>query len=168
MHLAFFSGNEVFWKTRWEASIDGSNTPYRTLVSYKETHANAKIDPQTNVWTGTWRDPRFSPPADGGRPENALTGTLFTVNCCTSGAAIRVPQTYASQPFWRNTRVATLPAGGSTTLSAGTLGYEWDENVNNGLAARGLDPAVVDDAHREPETAGLRLDVRLRLRHTLR
>ena len=79
VHLAFFSGNEVFWKTRWEPSIDGSGTPYRTLVCYKETHANAKIDP-TSTWTGTWRDPRFSPPADGGRPENALTGTLFVVN----------------------------------------------------------------------------------------
>ena len=45
VHLAFFSGNEVFWKTRWENSIDGSDTPYRTLVTYKETHANAKIDP---------------------------------------------------------------------------------------------------------------------------
>ena len=75
VNLAFFSGNEIFWKTRWENSIDGSATPYRTLVSYKETHANAKhrpADPPT--WTGTWRDPRFSPPADGGRPENALTG----------------------------------------------------------------------------------------------
>ena len=79
VNLAFFSGNEVFWKTRWENSIDGSGTPYRTLVTYKETHANAKIDPSP-AWTGTWRDPRFSPPADGGRPENALTGTIFTVN----------------------------------------------------------------------------------------
>ncbi len=26
VHLAFFSGNEVFWKTRWERSIDGSST----------------------------------------------------------------------------------------------------------------------------------------------
>ena len=26
VNLAFFSGNEVFWKTRWEPSIDGSNT----------------------------------------------------------------------------------------------------------------------------------------------
>ena len=60
---------------------------YRTLVSYKETHANAKIDPNT-AWTGTWRDPRFSPPADGGRPENALTGTIFTVNCCTTGMEV--------------------------------------------------------------------------------
>src|SRR4030095_9748576 len=79
VHLAFFSGNEVYWKTRWENSIDGQTTPYRTLVSYKETHSNAKTDPSP-LWTGTWRDPRFSPPSDGGRPENALTGTLFTVN----------------------------------------------------------------------------------------
>ncbi|MEO6031856.1 MAG: N,N-dimethylformamidase beta subunit family domain-containing protein, partial [Burkholderiaceae bacterium] len=61
VNLAFFSGNEVFWKTRWENSIDGSGTTYRTLVTYKETLANAKIDPSA-AWTGTWRDPRFSPP----------------------------------------------------------------------------------------------------------
>ena len=57
VHLAFFSGNAVFWKTRWESSVDGSGTPYRTLVCYKETHANAKIDPNP-AWTGSWRDPR--------------------------------------------------------------------------------------------------------------
>src|SRR5205807_7425654 len=81
VHLAFFSGNEVFWKTRWETSVDGSGTPYRTLVTYKETKSNAQIDPMgPTTWTGTWMDPRFSPPADGGRPQNALTGQLFTVN----------------------------------------------------------------------------------------
>ena len=68
VHLAFFSGNEVFWKTRWENSIDGSGTPYRTLVCYKETKANAKIDPLPDVWTGTWRDPRFSPPPTAAGP----------------------------------------------------------------------------------------------------
>src|ERR1700751_6083354 len=81
VHLAFFSSNEIFWKTRWDTSIDGSNTANRTLVCYKETHANKPTDPlDPPTWTGTWRDPRFSPPADGGRPENALTGTLFMVN----------------------------------------------------------------------------------------
>ena len=40
VNLAFFSGNEMFWKTRWAASSDGSNTPYRTLITYKETHFN--------------------------------------------------------------------------------------------------------------------------------
>ena len=50
--------------------------------------ANAKIDP-TAAWTGTWRDPRFSPPADGGRPENALTGTIFIVNGVRNDAITR-------------------------------------------------------------------------------
>lgn len=36
VHLAFFSGNEVYWKTRWESSFDGTSTAYRTLVCYKE------------------------------------------------------------------------------------------------------------------------------------
>ena len=137
VHLAFFSGNEVFWKTRWENSIDGSGTVYRTLVCYKETHAGAKIDPLPNVWTGTWRDPRFSPPADGGRPENALTGTIFMVN---DGAttSIAVPEADGKMRFWRNTPIATLAAGTSTTLPSETLGYEWDEDLDNGSRPAGL------------------------------
>ena len=141
VNLGFFSGNESFWKTRWDTSIDGSGTPYRTLVCYKETHANAPIDPQDPpTWTGTWRDPRFSPPADGGYPENAMTGTIFTVNWGGTGSdtwAITVPSSFAKQPFWRNTRVAKLTSG-LTTLAPGTIGYEWDENLNNGFRPAGL------------------------------
>jgi hypothetical protein len=67
--LAFFSGNEIYWKTRTEPSIESTPTPNRTLVSYKETHYDGVVDPQDPpTWTGTWQDPRFSPPADGGRP----------------------------------------------------------------------------------------------------
>ncbi len=85
-HLAFFSGNEAYWKTRWESD-------YRTLVSYKETSGAtcrtcggtleydaqgkytctnasagcsygiyAKVDPEppsgTLFWTGLWSDGR--------------------------------------------------------------------------------------------------------------
>ena len=39
VNLAFFSGNESYWKTRWENSTDGSDTLYRTLVTYKEGDA---------------------------------------------------------------------------------------------------------------------------------
>jgi Domain of unknown function (DUF4082)/Bacterial Ig-like domain/Bacterial Ig domain len=140
VHLAFFSGDEVFWKTRWEASIDGSGTPRRTLVSYKETHANAVIDPQDPpTWTGTWRDARFSPPADGGKPENALTGTIFTVNCCdASSPGIKVPSEFGGLRFWRNTSIATLPTGQIANLPLGTLGYEWDEDLDNGHRPAGL------------------------------
>ncbi len=136
INLAFFSGNAVFWKTRWENSIDGSNSPYKTLVCYKETHANAKIDP-TPVWTGTWRDPRFSPPADGGRPSNSLKGTLFSVNGPRSDA-IAVPSTYAPLRFWRNTTVASLSSGQTATFPVGTLGYEWDEAPDGPNAPPGL------------------------------
>ena len=136
IHLAFFSGNDLFWKTRWEASVDGSNGPHRTLVSYKETHANGKVDPLPDVWTGTWRDPRFSPPADGGRPENALTGTIFTVLCCTS--AITVPQADGLLRFWRHTGIADLGPDQVATLAWGTLGYEWNEDLDNGSRPAGL------------------------------
>jgi hypothetical protein len=135
--LAFFSGNEVFWKTRWEPSIDGAGTPYRTLVSYKETHANAKIDPQP-VWTGTWRDPRFSPPYDGGRAENALTGTLFMNNDTGTSYAIKVPAADGKMRFWRNTSIATQASGATATLPSGVLGYEWDTDADNGARPPGL------------------------------
>jgi hypothetical protein len=150
VHLAFFSGNEVFWKIRWENSIDGSATPYRTLVNYKETHANAKIDPNA-AWTGTWRDPRFSPPADGGRPENALTGTIFAVNGGGAGSevSITVPEADGKMRFWRNTSVATLATGAVATLPNRTLGYEWDIDADNGFRPPGLirmSTTVVPDA----------------------
>jgi len=134
--LAFFSGNEVFWKTRWEPSISAGSAPYRTLVTYKETHNNAKTDP-TPTWTGTWRDWRFGP-HDGGRPENALSGTIFMVNCCATVPQIQVSAAEGDLRFWRNTSMASLPPGGSATLPSGVLGYEWDEDLDNGSRPAGL------------------------------
>lgn len=135
-NLAFFSGNESFWKTRWEPSVDSSADPHRTLVCYKETAANAKIDPSPE-WTGTWRDPRFSPPSDGGRPENALTGTLFRVNGPRADR-ITVPAADGKMRFWRNTSIASLPPSGSADLPDATLGYEWDEAPDNAARPPGL------------------------------
>ena len=127
VNLGFFSGNEIFWKTRWE-------NDHRTLVSYKETHAGAKIDP-SGVWTGTWRDPRpFNP--EGGHPENALSGTIFMVNSGT--ADMQVPAADGRMRFWRGTAIAALPAGATATLAPGTVGYEWDEDLDNGARPAGL------------------------------
>jgi hypothetical protein len=129
VHLAFFSGNEVYWKTRWEPSIDGASTPHRTLVCYKEgtlgeLASGGKTDPLANVWTGLWRDGcAFTPPADGCEPENSLSGQISWVG---STGAIQVPGTYAALPFWRSTSIAALGPLDVATLSAGTLGYEWD------------------------------------------
>lgn len=138
VHLAFLSGNDVYWKTRWEPSIDGSATPRRTLVCYKETRDSAKLDPLPDVWTGTWRDDRFSPPADGGYPENALIGTIFMVNNDYNLRAITVPSTFARQRLWRNTAVAELADGATVTLGAGTLGWEWNTDDDNGFRPAGL------------------------------
>ncbi len=139
VNLAFFSGNEMYWKTRWENSIDGSNTPYRTLVCYKETGNGAKTDPSP-TWTGTWRDPRFSPPfgtSDGGRPENAVTGQIFTVNAFRSDPIV-ISSSEGRLRFWRNTGIDQLDYGMSAQLPAGVLGDEWDEQLDNGFRPGGL------------------------------
>lgn len=136
VHLAFFSGNEIYWRTRWEPSQDGSATPYRTLVCYKETWANAKIDPSPE-WTGTWRDPRFATPTNGGgRPENSLSGTAYMAN--HSDLAIQVPYEQSRFRIWRNTSVARLAPGQTATLAPHTVGYESDEDVDNGHRPPGL------------------------------
>lgn len=141
VNMAFFSGNTLFWKTRWENSIDGTNTNYKTLVCYKETLAFAKLDPlDPPTWTGTWRDPSFSPPADGGKPENSLLGTLFTVNGPgpdNDGLQIKIPAADGGMRFWRNTAVASLGTNQTYSLPVGTLGYEWDEDIDNGFRPAG-------------------------------
>ena len=128
VNLAFFSGNESFWKTRWENSIDGSGTDHRTLVSYKETHANAKIDP-TSTWTGTWRDPRSVQPR--GRParrtRSAARSSRSTpaprrsrcrrpTASCASGATRASPRS----PPARRRRSPTAPSATSGTRTSTT------------------------------------------------
>jgi hypothetical protein len=123
---------------RWENSTEGSGTPYRTLVCYKETLASQPLDPaDPPTWTGTWRDIRFSPPADGGRPENSLTGNLYEV---TEGAeaAIVVPAADGRMRFWRQTDLARLAPGSAYKLPVGTLGYEWDEDVGDASRPAGV------------------------------
>jgi N,N-dimethylformamidase beta subunit-like, C-terminal/Domain of unknown function (DUF4082)/Bacterial Ig-like domain/Bacterial Ig domain len=137
VNIASFTGNTAFWKTRWENSIDGANTSYRTLVSYKETLDNKVEDPlDPTIWTGTWRDPRFSPPADGGRPENALLGTIFMVNRGTASPVISA--NFAKLRFWRNTAVAGLTGSQTATLASSLIGYEWDIDDDNGFRPAGL------------------------------
>ncbi|MEO7447952.1 MAG: N,N-dimethylformamidase beta subunit family domain-containing protein [Humibacillus sp.] len=136
MNLAFFSGNEMFWQHRWEPSVDGSNTPGRTLTSYKETHDNRQVS--TTSWTGTSRDNRFPVNADG-RPENATTGTLFRGNgVWSSNFGIDIPSDYGKLRLWRNTAAATVAAGATLSLPVGVLGYEWDVDNDNGFRPAGL------------------------------
>lgn len=142
VNLAFWSGNEMYWRTRWGNSISSDATAYRTLISYKETWSPAaSIDP-SDEWTGTFRDPRLSPPSvGGGVPENALIGQMFQVDDVGQGSglqSITVPYDDANLRFWRNTSVADLQPGQTATLTRNYLGYEWDEAPDNGFDPAGL------------------------------
>lgn len=135
VNLMFLSGNDGYWRTRYEPSADAGRTPYRTLVSYKETWSNGKIDP-TPEWTGTWRDPRFAARSQGGgRPENALIGTMYTSNY--SDLPVTVSAAEGRLRLWRNTDLASMTSG-STQLAAHTVGYESNEDVDNGERPPGL------------------------------
>jgi N,N-dimethylformamidase beta subunit-like, C-terminal/Domain of unknown function (DUF4082)/Bacterial Ig-like domain/Bacterial Ig domain len=131
-NLAFFSGNEAYWKTRWENSQDGNNTPNRTLVCYKDTWANTQIDPVTP--TATWRDPRFGDLGHG--PENSLTGTMYKAN--SVDLAIKVSSGEGKLRMWRNTSLDSLSSGSTATLAAHTVGYESNEDLDNGYRPAGL------------------------------
>ena len=136
VNLMFLSGNEIYWRTRYEASADASHTAYRTLVSYKETWGWRKIDPAAE-WTGTWRDPRYAPPAQGGgRPENALTGTMYMVNDVDHPVSVSTDE--GRLRLWRNTSLASLASGQTRALAPHTVGYESNEDLDNGFRPAGL------------------------------
>ncbi|MGI8666438.1 MAG: DUF4082 domain-containing protein [Jatrophihabitans sp.] len=134
VNLMFLSGNEVYWHVRYEPSIDGSNTPYRTIVDYKDTWENAPFDPAAEQ-TATFRDPRFAAAPGGSNPENGLTGTMYMVN--TAASPITVTQAQGKLRIWRNTALANM-SGSSTALAPNTVGYESDEDIDNGFRPAGL------------------------------
>ncbi len=131
VNLAFFSGNEAFWRTRFEDSIDGASTPHRTLVSYKETLDYPNNADPSGDWTGTWRDPRD--PDSVNKPENGLTGTIFSVNGGSSSMTV-TPQD-GQLRLWRGSSVASTP--GADTFGDEVIGYEWDEDLDNGSRPAG-------------------------------
>jgi len=132
LHLMFLSGNEVYWKIRFESDANGE--PWRTLVVYKETQDSEKSDP-SELWTGTWRDSSPHNP-EGGQPENALTGTIYTVNAWRHDPMF-VPARFSKLRFWRETSVSNLQEGETKMFPAGILGHEWDEDLDNGFRPAG-------------------------------
>ena len=129
VNLMFLSGNENYWHTRWEPSIDGTNTPFRTMVCYKDTRADQQIDPV--IPTPTWRDPRFA----GYSPENALSGTMYVGQ--NANLPVQVTSDQGKLRLWRNTSLATLAPGTTATVGSDLVGYEIDGVVDNGYQPPG-------------------------------
>lgn len=132
VNLAFWSGNEVYWKTRWDVSMDPSHTDYRTMVAYKDVGT----DP-TGVWTGRWGDPAGAA-LGSGEPANSLTGQFFTVNYPGYSGPLVVPYADSQLRFWRDTAVAATASGGAYVSPAHYLGFEIDSNIDNGYQPAGL------------------------------
>jgi Bacterial Ig domain/Secretion system C-terminal sorting domain len=128
IHMAFFTGNDIYWKTRWEADAAGNN--FHTMVCYKEgTMADGtinervcgyKCDVSSPIWTGLWRT---GSAYDAPYPENTLSGQI---SWWEDYGSIKVPYAYKDFRFWRNTTVANLAPGGEASLGLNVLGYEWD------------------------------------------
>ena len=123
VNLAFFSGNEGFWKTRWEPSTDGTNTPTARSSPTRTRTSPSRQDPVE--WTGTWRDPRFTPAGRerhaGERADRAVVHRQLRHE--PDHGALRSTDKLR---LWRNTAVASLTPGQRVTLAPDTLGYEWD------------------------------------------
>ena len=148
----FLSGNEVYWKTRYEASADASHTAYRTLVSLQGDLGATRRSTRRAEWTGTWRDPR-SPRVEqgGGSPENALTGTAVH------------GQRHATSPMHGQRGRGQAAACGATPslathelrvrrpLAPHTVGYESNEDLDNGFRPAGPDPALDHDRRPAPQ-----------------
>jgi len=134
VNLAFWGGNDCYWKVQWNESIDGNGTPYRTMTCYKDTWANTDINPAAGS-TATWRDTRFADP--GQEPENSLIGTMFSVDSWRTDT-ISIPYEMTQLRFWRNTAISNTLPGQSGQLVNGLLGYEWNSDVDNGFRPAGL------------------------------
>ena len=134
-NMQFLSGNEVFWHTTLAPSTDQGQAPDRTLVTYKDTWSNTWLNPGT-TWTGTWRDPRFATKVQGGDdPENSLTGQLFMTQL--SDDPVNVTADQGKFRLWANTGLNSM-TGASTDVADHLIGYEADEDVDNGFRQSGL------------------------------
>ena len=79
--------------------------------------------------------------------------------------AMTVPYAYSRLRLWRNTPIASMAPGATTTITAGCsciLGHEWDEDLDNGFRPAGTIKLSVDHDQRVTVTAGLWLDLRHR------
>ena len=75
-----------------------------------------KIDPVADDWTGTFRDGRPVNPL-GPKPENAVTGTVYTVNAWRNDPLL-VPIHFGAHRFWRHTVVAARAAEAAAKMRA--------------------------------------------------
>lgn len=120
-HSIFMSGNEVFWRARFEYVGEEAR-----LWCYKDTMpgpgevtrtAGQPFDPVT--WTGTWKDTRWPER----QPEWFLTGTDFGMNGVFDYDALVPKNPYGGLKVWGGSALVD----GDITLTA-VMGFEADHS----------------------------------------
>ena len=142
VHLAFLSGNEMFWRVSWaKATVDGEP---RKMTCRKESLAGSVALQSGEEWTGTFMDPHqpnFGEILDA-TPQSELTGQLYLVNAYRNDA-LEVPHEYADLRFWRHAPLGRISEHNSSTRESyftapGLLGYEWDVTFHDRFRPSGL------------------------------
>ncbi len=122
--LAFLAANTDYWQMRF--TPDSAGTPDRTIVCYKVQTSNNDLsrDPlygnDNSRVTAQWRDPVI------GRPENALTGVMFSD---LTHKFLGFPWTATEQTDSALLKGTGIQAGKS--YGCGLVGYEWDRAFTN-------------------------------------
>jgi hypothetical protein len=135
-NLAYFSGNEMFWRVAWVNR--GDEAKGRLVRCNKDTidvrvdDSKSRIDPPSSEWTGTFVDPLQPKGTDTVLP-HSLTGQYFMVNAYRSDS-LHVSKEAAKLRFWRNTGVDKRHSGWESFQ--GILGYEWDATATSLCSAQ--------------------------------
>ena len=138
VNLAFFGGNDIFWKTYYSAS---TLIPARRIARLCATRTRTKTTSTTRIipTTGPARGPTR---ASVRRLTVVRRRTPRRVRCSRSiptgrSGPSRSRAAMRMDRLWRNTSIASLGPNDSATLSFGTLGYEFDSDVDNGYRPAG-------------------------------
>ena len=174
MHAVFWSGNEMYWKIRFERDVNavlaegGVSTTTATgavqtqpnnpiIAIFKETRIrDRKLDDSSPIWTGTWRDTHFAfAEGEGGPlPENEITGQLYTVDTWVADPMV-LPWYLARHRIWRNipslqshfTSAAKQSPPAPFVFRKPLIGHEFDEDIDNGYRPPGLQHLTETDFH---------------------
>ena len=102
VNLAFFSSSAGFWRSRYEASNDRRQTPYRTLVPIRRRTQTARSIPKG-------RSDRYVARLTDIQSIGSKAGERCHRNAHTVGGfrndRLAVPARYGRLRFWRNTEV---------------------------------------------------------------
>ena len=144
VNLVFWSGNEMYWKIRYEEPIFDNNNDVVSanpiIVIFKETrNRDIKLDNESNIWTGTWRDEHFGFKYEGGPfPENNITGQMYMGDVWRSDP-LHIPFNFKKHRFWRNiNNINKLNKNEKFIIKKPIIGHEFDMDIDNGYRPIGL------------------------------